>query len=67
MMVKGSGAGAEVGRVLERGVRALGQPTRWIWEPELPGVGWKSLGRKNRPGLPFSVLTWLLGSGVGKL
>ena len=24
--------------MLERGVRALGQTTRWTWEPELPRV-----------------------------
>lgn len=37
--LKGLDQRREVGSVLKRGMRALGQTTRWIWEPELPGLG----------------------------
>lgn len=38
--------------------------TRWIWEPELSGVGWKELRKKEQTRFTFfCVFTWLLGSG----
>lgn len=47
------GSGSEAGGILKKGMRALGQTTRWIWEPELPGVGWKELGKKEQTRFTF--------------
>ena len=42
-------------------MRALDQTTKWIWEPDLLGLGGKSLGTKSRAGLPFPCLPGLQG------